>query len=125
METIKPLKYSELIRDDLIPECTANDIFEHVMEAKKFAIRENIEANAIIINKNMVKVPEIFGNNPAMICGLNAYWTKGELPDGYSFGVFHNPNLNADRLAKFESIGMEPEELRKAAELYRYMKENM
>ena len=48
------------------------------------------------------------------------YFTKDELPENYSFAVLEGPDT---RLAQFESIGMEPEELRKAAELYRRIKE--
>ena len=99
-----------------------------VKKAYAEAIQNGIKANSIIINKNMVKVPE-FGMRlptgdgiiiPAMFCGLNVYFTKDELPENYSFAVLEGPDT---RLAQFESIGMEPEELRKAAELYRRIKE--
>ena len=116
-------------------EIKATDIFEpkesvwdFVKKACAEAMREGIKANAIVINENMVKVPE-FGLRlptgdgivmPAMICGLNVHFTKGELPDGYSFAVLERPS---DRLQQFESIGMEPDELRKAAKLYRRVKE--
>lgn len=59
---------------------------------------------------------------PTMFCGLNVYLTDDELPDGYSFAVFEGPD-RSDRLEQFESIGMEPDELRKAAEIYRAIKE--
>lgn len=45
---------------------------------------------------------------------------RTKLPEGYSFAVLEGPK---DRLAQFEAIGMEPEELRKAAEIYRKIKE--
>lgn len=93
------------------------------------AMREGIEANSIVINKNMVKVPEfgtmIRGHGviiPTMFCGLNVYLTKDDLPEMYSFALVNGPE---SRLAQFESIGMEPEELKKAAELYRRVKEVM
>ena len=38
------------------------------------------------------------------------------------FALVRGPSENS-RLAEFESIGMEPEELRKAAEIYRKIKE--
>lgn len=98
-----------------------------VIEAQKRATREGIEANSIIINKNMVKVPSFITTDvlggyrqlPAMFCGLNVYFTKDELPDNYSFAIFEGPS---NRLAEFESIGMEPDELRKAAEIYKNIK---
>lgn len=93
------------------------------------AMREGIEANSIVINQNMVKVEEfgtvIDGHGiivPTMFCGLNVYLTKDELPEMYSFALVNGPE---SRLAQFESIGMEPDELKKAAELYRRVKEVM
>ena len=62
---------------------------------------------------------------PPMICGMNAYFTKNDLPEGYSFAMFEGRNVTNDRLAQFESIGMEPDELRKAAEMYKRIKEIM
>lgn len=103
---------------------------ELVKKATAQAMREGIEANSIIINENMVRVPEFgmklplghFAMMPKMICGLNVHLTTNELPDNYSFAVLEGPT---NRLAQFESIGMEPDELRKAAELYRRVKEVM
>ena len=104
--------------------------YELVKKATAKAFSEGINANSILINENMVRVPE-FGMRlptgrsvmvPKMICGLNAYLTKDELPENYAFAVFEGP---ANRLAQFESIGMEPDELKKAAELYRRVKEVM
>lgn len=91
------------------------------------AIKEGIEANSIVINENMVKVSEHFNPDvrhlfPPMICGLNVYFTKDELPENYSFAILEAPN-RSDRLAEFESIGMDPDELKKAAKLYRYFKD--
>lgn len=100
-----------------------------VRKTQAEAMREGIKANSIVINENMVKVPEfgasIHGHGvlvPTMFCGLNVYLTKDELPEMYSFALVNGPE---SRLARFESIGMEPEELRKAAELYRRVKEVM
>ena len=103
-------------------------VYELVLEAYKRAISEGIKANSIIINKNMVKVSWFpmatpiggYIMLPDMICGLNVYWTEDELPPGYSFAITEGPR---NRLAEFESIGMEPDELRKAAEMYRKIKE--
>lgn len=106
---------------------TKDSFFKRVQEATAQAMADGIKANSIIINENMVRVdgawiPTPLGARglPKMICGLNVYLTKDELPEGYSFAVFEGPN---DRLAEFESIGMEPSELRKAAALYRKVKE--
>ena len=102
---------------------------ESVRKARAHALAEGIKANSIVINENMVEVPDAWINMlhgarhlPRMICGLNVYLTKDELPENYSFAVCEGPG---DRLSKFESIGMEPDELRKAAELYRKVKEVM
>lgn len=102
---------------------------EMVREVHAKAIAEGIQANAIVINQNMVKVPETWVGDgrhtislPEMICGLNIIWTMDELPDNYSFALVTDHRANS-RLAKFEAIGMEPEELRKAAEIYRKIKE--
>lgn len=103
--------------------------YETIKKATAEAMREGIMANSILINTNMVKVPDAWIHTPIgarrlppMICGLNVYLTEDELPENYSFAVLEGP---VDRLAQFESIGMEPAELRKAAELYRRVKECM
>lgn len=114
----------------MIPvEVNTERFVDMVRKAHAQAIAEGIKANAIIINENMVKVPETWAGDgrhaislPEMICGLNIIWTMDELPDNYSFALVAGYRDNA-RLAKFEAIGMEPEELRKAAEIYRKIKE--
>ena len=102
---------------------------ELVRKAQVAAFQDGVKANTIVINENMVKVESFPFSGigglglrfaPTMFCGLNVFLTKDELPDGYSFAVFEDPK---NRLAQFESIGMEPDELRKAAELYRKIKE--
>ena len=108
----------------------AHESFLDMVErARVTALQEGIEANSIVINKNMVRVKEFplfegrgFRHMPAMICGLNVYFTKDELPPNYSFAVLKGPE---NRLAQFEAIGMEPDELRKAAELYRKIREEL
>ena len=116
----------------MIPvEVNTERFVEMVRKAHARAITEGIQANAIVINQNMVKVPETWAGGidgryaislPEMICGLNIIWTMDELPDNYSFALVAGYRNNA-RLAKFEAIGMEPEELQKAAEIYRKIKE--
>lgn len=127
-ETIDYIK-TPLIRDD-IGELPWKSFIDAVIAAETEAMRNGIKANSVLINANMVKVPEFlmrydersYKAIPPMICGLNMYLTKHDLPDGYSFAVFQGPD---NRLAQFESIGMEPDELRKAAEVYRAIKERM
>lgn len=105
-------------------------IYDAIIRARTCAFKEGIRANSIVINENMVKVQpfpmDVFKGyvmTSPMICGLNVYWTKDELPDGYSFALFEDQRPN--RLAEFESIGMEPHEVRKAAEIYRAIKDKM
>lgn len=69
----------------------ADDFFEQVRKATAEAMRRGIEANAIVINENMVYVPEACGMDLKMVCGLHCYVTKDELPEGYSFAVLHDP----------------------------------
>ena len=130
MEEIKEIKYvKEQLRPEDVIECPSERFTEMITNAYKEALRTGIEANSVLINKNMVRVPSFpfsalgkYGMRfaPDMICGLNVYWTENELPENYSFAVFKGPE---NRLAQFESIGMEPDELRKAAEIYRKIKE--
>ena len=68
-----------------------DDFFEQVRKATAEALRRGIQANAIVINKNMVYVPEFCGMDLKMVCGLHCYVTKDELPEGYSFAVLHDP----------------------------------
>ncbi len=129
-EHVREIKYVKvpLERGDVL-EAPKESFFEMVRKAQIEAFKEGIKANTIVINENMVKV-EAFPFSgigglglrfvPIMFCGMNVYLTEDELPDGYSFAVLEAPN---NRLAQFESIGMEPDELRKAAEIYRKIKE--
>lgn len=110
---------------DILSEAKEN-IYELIKKSYQRALCEGIRANTIIINENMVKVssfPFTFIDGirtiPDMICGMNVYFTKDELPKNYSFAICEGP---VNRLAEFESIGMEPDELRRAAELYRLVK---
>ena len=74
-------------------------IREMVLDAYKQAIREDIKANSIIINKKFVKVPSHWANimgsyieMPTMICGLECYVVEDELPDNYSFAILESKN---------------------------------
>jgi len=92
----------EIRPEDTLEEADA-DLREHIRQAVARATAEGIKANSIVLNSNLVKVPEIFGMNPPMICGLRAYMTTLELPDGYAFSVQDvrmdsKPVTNADRI---------------------------
>lgn len=67
-----------------------NELIDRIYEAKELAHQQHIQANAIIINENFVKVPEKMVGNaiyPPMICGLEMHFTKAELPDNTMFAV--------------------------------------
>lgn len=71
------------------------EFIEKIEESRKLAIKEGIEANAIFINPNMVKVPQLYltTNNPKSVistlplfCGLELHVTD-YLPDNYTFAI--------------------------------------
>lgn len=67
-----------------------NELMDRIHEAQALAFQQHIQANAIIINENFVRVPEkMIGNSicPPMICGLEMHYTKAELPDNIMFAV--------------------------------------
>lgn len=80
--------------DDTIEE-SKDRCYELVRAAIAEATRNGIKANSIVINKNMVRVPERFGQWPEMICGLHCFFTADELPDGYAFSIHHAPGISA------------------------------
>ena len=88
------------IPEDSIFEESSKSIYELIAEAVHEATRNNIKANSIVINKNLVKVPERFGEYPTMICGLKTYNVSCDLPDDYLFAVLqdYRPMTNADRI---------------------------
>ena len=115
--------------DHVLRQKEEDSFLELIQKATAQAFAEGIKANSIVINENMVRVRDMWIRTPLgarclprMICGLNVYMTKDELPEGYSFAVLEGPE---NRLEQFESIGMEPDELRKVAELYRKIKESL
>lgn len=113
-----------ILESDVISEVNES-IYNMIVRSYNEALREGIKANSIVINKNMVKVDSFsthVHNIPPMICGLNVYFTKDELPENYSFAIMEG---RPSRLEQFESIGMEPDELRKAADIYRKIKETL
>lgn len=127
-DKVTKYKLDQLGLDDVLKE-PRETFYESLRKAIKASVKEGIKANTIVIDEGMVKANEHFNYDvrrlfPPMICGLNVYWSKDELPDGYSFAIFDSPfqTSRSDRLDEFEAIGMEPAELKKAAEMYRYFK---
>ena len=89
---------------------TVNELINRINEAQALAYQQHIQANAIIINENFVRVPEkLMGNKeyPPMICGLEMHYTKAELPDNTMFAVCEvreTEKEKAIRLAKEEVV---------------------
>ena len=89
---------------------TINELIGRINEAQALAYQQHIQANAIIINENFVKVPELMISNaiyPSMICGLETHFTKTELPDNTMFAVCEvreTEREKAIRLAKEEVV---------------------
>lgn len=83
----------EITIDDVLEP---KSIYDIIVEAKHEAIRNGIKANSIVINDNLVRVPESFGEYQEMICGLKTYRTSCELPEDYVFAVFHNANTKPE-----------------------------
>ena len=87
-----------------------NELINRINEAQALAYQQHIQANAIIINENFVRVPEkMIGNAvyPSMICGLEMHYTKAELPDNIMFAVCEvreTEKEKAIRLAKEEVV---------------------
>lgn len=77
----------------------ADTFFEQVREATVEAMRRGIKANSIVINENMVYVPDACGMDLRMVCGLHCYVTKDELPEEYSFAVLHDPTRGRKTVA--------------------------
>ena len=91
----KEIKFTkeELTSADIISEASVT-IEKMITEAYAEAIKRNIKANTIVINKNLVEVKPFvikysngFQELPPMICGLEAHFTDNELPDGYAFSI--------------------------------------
>ena len=89
---------------------TINELMDRIYKAQALAYQQHIRANAIIINENFVRVPEKWIDNaeyPPMICGLEIYYTKAELPDNTMFAVCEvreTEREKAIRLAKEEVV---------------------
>ena len=87
-----------------------NELINRINEAKELAHQQHIQADAIIINENFVRVPEQMISNaiyPSMICGLETHFTKAELLDNTMFAVCEvreTERKKAIRLAKEEVV---------------------
>lgn len=75
---------------------TISKFMNDVIRARAEAFRQNIKANAVLINKNLVKIPELLSVaplgvcvTPPMICGLGVYDAGELLPEDYAFAVTH------------------------------------
>lgn len=110
-------------------EQSKNDIWDMIREAHVLAMKEGIKANSIVINKKFVKVPSVWINIcgsprqlPAMICGLECYFTDNEFPDNYSFAVVEKPQTERERLIEKTKIDtakeIYKELLKKQTEVY-------
>lgn len=83
------------------------DLYAEIEKAKIEAIKNNIKANSIIINTNLVEVPKLLLNMgvgcvelPPMICGLETHFTDKELPDEYNFAIMEAPQTEREKLIK-------------------------
>ena len=96
----------ELTSADIISESLVS-IEKMITEAYYEAIKRNIKANTIVINKNLVEVKPFvikysngFAELPPMICGLEAYIVDNELPDDYAFAILEAKCTERDFLIK-------------------------
>ena len=90
-------KKEELTDADVIGE-SSKSLSDLIREAGQHALQEGILANSVVIDEHFAKVNGfafLFGYSPRvlppMICGLECHVSKGELPDGYIFGVLEAP----------------------------------
>lgn len=86
-------KKEELTDADVIGE-SATTLTDLIREAACKALQEGIRANSVVIDEHFAKVNGFtflfgygFNTLPPMICGLECHIAKGELPEGYIFGV--------------------------------------
>ena len=104
---------------------TIGEFTHDVIRARAEAFRQNIKANAVLINKNLVKIPELYhipllgaGVVPPMICGLGVYDAGELLPEDYAFAV--------TRIETSEEESQRKATLHEAySECYEWLKENM
>ena len=126
----------ELTPKDVIGE-SAKSLVDLLVEAKKKALKEDIKANTVLLDKTFAKVNDIYfvvGRDilhiPPMICGLEVRLTD-ELPDGYDFALIEAPETERDRIIRTAKSEVERlkdlnerymSELSKASEQIAFMK---
>lgn len=98
---------------------TIGEFTHDVIRARAEAFRQNIKANAVLINKNLVKIPELYhipllgaGVVPPMICGLGVYDAGELLPEDYAFAVTH-----IETVEEVEKVIKERDKYKRALEL--------
>lgn len=68
-----------------------DELISRINEARNEALKEWMDANAIIINERLIKTQRVPGRLPAMICGLEVHEAKdllpAELPDNVLFAI--------------------------------------
>ena len=78
------------------------DIYDHICRAKTEAIKRNIEANQIIIDKGLAITNHIYFTNvdgsmcdcEPMMLGLAIVYQENLAKDGYNFIMNFNPRLD-------------------------------
>lgn len=76
------------------------ELFKRIMEAHREALKNEINANIVLINENLGLVKEFClagANYPKMICGLEVKVTN-ELPDNVSFVVTEVAQTEREKL---------------------------
>jgi hypothetical protein len=100
-------------RNEVISDTSFKELLRSVQDCVDAAYRENIKANTIVINENMVKIKPFLAQSgfmvhpsPPMLCGLNVYFDSKDLPDGYSFAVLEGAprRQNLDMSGAVEDI---------------------
>jgi hypothetical protein len=94
--------YVELTDADLLDAKLSLEDF--IWEAHKTALHNGIRANAVMINKRIVKTSGFahafaggFMDIPPMICGLEAYVTA-EIPNEFAFGLVEVPMTQREKV---------------------------
>ena len=98
-------KKVELTSNDVISD-SAKSLADLIIEARKTALKEQIIANTVIIDKTFAKVNDIYfviGGDilhiPPMICGLEVRLTD-ELPAGYDFALVEAPETEREKIIR-------------------------
>lgn len=104
----QPKKYGGYVEltEDIVGD-TSKSLIDWIHEARVKALHEGIKANTVMIDEHFAKVNGFyFSFNqsivslPPMICGLQVYVTKEDLPDGYDFGLLEVPMTEREALIR-------------------------